>query len=248
MVRQGVHGQRPQPGVLVGAQPREPGHRREVERLPRTSLVPQRVGPEVAARRLLGDPALLIQVEQLPCRGLDFTPRFQDDGSEVEIDTVQDPGQPLHREPAVTGDEPQRSDPVLQVTEHRAVRDGRMPLPHVPAASGVPLSSASSYERREAGETGIGRGVARRVQGTRTEPVLQRGGQGVFGCRTRDILTRLAQYAFDKALPLLMGRIRKLGCQRKPVVRQDRHARMLGQPHKGAAVVRAVTLHSSDRP
>ena len=64
------------------------------------------------------------------------------------------------------------------------------------------------------------------------EPVLERGGQGVLGLRAGDVLARLAQDAFDEALPLLTGRVRELGGQREPVVGQDRHARMLGQTPK----------------
>jgi hypothetical protein len=84
----------------------------------------------------------------------------------------------------------------------------------------------------------------RGVERTGAQPVLQRGGQGFLGLRPLDVLARLAQNARNEALPLLVGCVRELGGQLKPVVRQDRHAQMLGQSRKGAAEGTAVTLPS----
>lgn len=248
MVGQGVHGQGPQPRIVLGAQPGEPGHGGEVVRLSGAGLVAEGIRAQVAARRLLGDAPLCVQPQQLPCGGLDLGARVQDDRCEIEEDTGEDPAERGHREPGPAEHQPQGGDAVLQVGEHRVAVRRRVPLADVPAADGVARGPASSYEGREAGETRRGRGVVRGVQRTGAQPVLQRGGQGFLGLSALDVLARLAQHARNEAVPLLVGCVRELGGQLKPVVRQDRHARMLGQRRKGAAGGTAVTLPSIHRP
>ena len=87
------------------------------------------------------------------------------------------------------------------------------------------------YEGGESGETGVGsRPVGRRgVQRAGGEPVLEWGGQRFFSGLAGGFLARLAQYALYKALPLLMRRVRELGGQGEPVIRQDRHGSNVGE-------------------
>ncbi len=171
-------------------------------------------------------------------------PRVEDDGCQVEVDAVEDPAEGGHRDAALADGQPEGGDAVLQVREHRGAVGHRVPLPYVPAADRVPLGAAAAHEGREPGQAGLGRGVAGGVEGPGAQPVLQRGGQGFLGLGSRDVLARFAQHTRHKALPLLMGRVRELGGQREPVVRQDRHARMLGHINKRAAEGTAVTLPS----
>ena len=154
------------------------------------------------------------------------------------------PGEALDRETVPAHGEPEGGDPVLQVREHPGAIGRRVPLAHVPAADGVPLGSAAAHEGREPREARLGRAVVRGVQGAGAQPVLQRGGQGFLGLSTLDVLARLAQHARNKALPLLVGHIRELAGQFKPVVRQDRHARMLGQGAQVTAERGPVTFPS----
>ncbi|KDN74496.1 hypothetical protein DF19_31750 [Streptomyces olindensis] len=241
---QRVHGQGPQPRVLRGAQPRELRGRRDVTPLPGPGLVPQGIRAQVAARRVPGDPPLLVQPQQLPCGGLGFASRVEDDGGQVEVDTVEDPAELRDRDAVVPDRQPDGRDTVLQVREHRVAVGRRVPLPYVPAADRVPLGPGAPHKGREPGEPRLGRGVVRGVEGPGAQPVLQRGGQGFLGLGPLDVLARFAQYTRHKALPLLMGHIRELAGQLKPVVRQDRHARMLGHEHEGAAEGTAVTFPS----
>ncbi|CAM5641304.1 hypothetical protein SALBM135S_06407 [Streptomyces alboniger] len=250
MVRQRVHGEGPQAGVLPRARPGEVHGLRGVQRLSGAGLVAEYVGAERAARGIPGDARGLVQREQRARRRAECGAGVERDRSEVEIDAVQGPRQRGHGHAVRAHAKPQRGDAVLQVREHGLVGAGgvgaRVALPDVPARRGVATGCAASNEGGEAGVAGGGRGVTGGVQRAGGEPVLECGGQRFLGGRPRYVLTRLAQHAFHKALPLLMGRIRELGGQGEPVVRQDRHALMLGANPWHAVPPGAVTLPSSE--
>ncbi len=232
VVGQRVHGHRPQPRVLLGAAPREGGDGPEAESGSRTGLTTQRVGPQIAARRLRGDPALPVQPQQFTGGGLDAVPRVEDDRRQVEIDPVQHPIECGHGDSVLAHDQPQRRDAVLQIRQHRPAVGHRVPLPYVPAPEHIALRPAAPHERGEPGQAGVGRRAVGGVQRTAAQPVLDLDGQRVLRRRSRELPARLAQDPLDQVLPLLMGRFGELGGQREPVVRQDSHARMLGRDRR----------------
>ncbi len=119
--------------------------------LPRAGLETERIGTQVAARRTLGYPPLLVQAQQLAGGGLDITPGVQDHGGQVEVDALQGRAQRGHRDAAVADGQPQRGDAVLQVREDRAVVGGGVPLTHVPTADRVSLRPTAAHKRGEPG-------------------------------------------------------------------------------------------------
>ncbi len=235
VVRQGVHGQGAHPRQAGGGLPGQLDGGGLVQRLAGPRLVAQRVGAQRGPHSLRSHRALGVQVQQRTGgRGVVGT-RVQGDGGEVQVDPVQGPGETVDRDAAAAHGEPEGGDPVLQVGQGRLVQALRVgageALAHVPAVRGGAFRPASADEGGEAGKTGVGqRPVGRRgVQRAGGEPVLESGGQRIFCGLAGDFLARLAQYAFYKALPLLMRRVRELGGQGEPVVRQDRHGSNVGE-------------------
>ncbi len=222
----------------------------QVVRAAGTGQHAQRVGAQGARR--LGRRLTLLGAEPEPRLGRRREVRagVQGDGREVQVDPVQCGGQLRHRHAAVTDGQPQRRDAVLQVGEDRLVgapRVGvRVALPDVPARDGAAGGAAGPYERRESGAAG-GVGVGRVLGGVeRADPdaVFERGGERVFGGGAGRLRgARLAQHAFDQALPLLTVRVGERGGQRE-FGGLGGHGSRLGERSLAAAGHRAVTLHS----
>ncbi len=248
VVRQRVHGQRAQARVPLGAADGQGGEGGEVQCGAGAGLVPERVAAQVAAGGLRVDALVVVQPQQRLGGGLGVAARVQGDRCQVEVDAVEGAAQLGDRDAALAQHQPQGGAAVLQVGEHgvgRAVGECRVPLPYVPAARAGALRAAAPHEGGEARQAGVGRAVARGVQGPGAQPVLQRRGQGVLRCRAGQFLARPAQDALDQALPLLMCRVRELGGQGEPVVRQDRHgsdARAGRRSQGGARAVRFLFL------